>query len=209
MISGLFLGLVDSILSVIRSLGYFGIFLGMAIESSFIPFPSEIVLIPAGALVAKGDLTLVMVFIAGILGSIVGAWISYFLALCLGRRAVDSLIEKYGKFFFLSKKELEKADNYFKKHGEVTIFVARLIPFVRQLISLPAGFAKMKFWRFTLFTALGAGIWTLILISVGFFFGSNAIGSITKIVTGSVIIIAAIITLIYYLVRKKNSNNSS
>lgn len=164
---------IQSLLELVHNLGYLGIFLGMTLESSFFPFPSEAVLIPAGALAAQGRMTIFTSFLMGTLGSVAGAVINYYLALFLGRRTVDSLVDKYGKFLFLNKKKLRKSDKYFDKHGEITIFVARLIPVVRQLISLSAGFLKMNVWRFSLYTALGAGIWSMVLVLVGFFFGTN------------------------------------
>ena len=101
--------ILGSLLLIIKELGYFGIFIGMAIESSFFPFPSEIILIPAGALVAKGHMVFYLVFIAGLMGSIVGAMINYLLALLLGRTAVNILVSKYGKFLFLNEKKLKKS----------------------------------------------------------------------------------------------------
>jgi len=194
-----FSSFVETIISIISQLGYLGIFIGMTIESSFFPFPSEIILIPAGALVARGELNFFLVFISGLLGSITGAWINYFLALFLGRTTIDFLVERYGRFLFINKTKLKETDDYFKKHGEITTFVGRLIFVVRQLISLPAGFARMNFWKFTFFTALGAGIWTAILISVGYFLGSNNVQPVTKTITIILIITALLITLVYAL----------
>lgn len=205
MVLELFPRLVETILLIIGQLGYFGIFVGMVIESSFFPFPSEIVLIPAGALVAKGELNFFLVFLSGLFGSILGAWINYFLALFLGRKTVDIFVDKYGRFLFLTKKSIRKTDIYFKKHGEVTTFVGRLIFVIRQLISLPAGFAKMNFWKFTTFTALGAGIWTAILIYVGYFFGSN-FHPVMKLIGGILLGFGLIITLIYFLTKKEKSD---
>lgn len=194
--------LIQGLLSLIQSLGYIGIFVGMTIESSFFPFPSELILLPAGALIAQGKMSFLAVFVAGILGSVAGAWINYFLALFLGRKAFEALIEKYGQFFLLDKEKLEKTDNYFEKHGEITTFLGRLVFVVRQLISLPAGFSKMNFSRFTLFTALGAGIWTAILILLGMFFGSTA-STHLKWITGILLIISAITSILYYNKKKK------
>ena len=196
--------LITAILSIIKELGYLGILIGMTIESSFFPFPSELILIPAGALVATGEMNFFFVFIAGLFGSLLGAWINYALAFFLGRKTVDFLVDKYGKFLFLNKKKLRKTDLYFDKYGEVTTFIGRLIFVIRQLISLPAGFAKMNFWKFTLFTALGAGIWTAILICVGYFFGSD-VNPITKGITGILLTISFIIILVYALHKKKKS----
>ena len=196
------------LLSIVSQFGYLGIFVGMAVESSFFPFPSEIILIPAGALVAKGEMSFILVFLAGLFGVLIGASFNYILALFLGRTSVDFLIQKYGKLFFISEKKLRKTDIYFKKHGEVTTFVGRLIPGIRQLISLPAGFARMNFSKFILFTALGAGIWNLILIYIGYFFGNN-FELITKnlnIVILFLLVFSLIILLIYFLWKKKNKN---
>ncbi len=195
--------LIETLLLIIKELGYIGIFIGMTIESSFFPFPSEVILIPAGALVARGEMSFFAVFLAGLFGSLTGAWINYFLALFLGRKTVDYLVGKYGKFMFITNKKLKKTDEYFRKHGEVTTFVGRLIFVVRQLISLPAGFSKMNFFKFSLYTALGAGIWTLVLILVGYFFGSAA-QPMMKVITATLLTLSLLITLIYALTRKKN-----
>ena len=195
--------LINSILLIIKDLGYFGIFIGMAIESSFIPLPSEIILIPAGALIMKGEMNFFWVFIAGIFGSLLGAWINYFLAFFLGRKGVDFIVDKYGKFFFIGKKQIKNTENYFNEHGEITIVIGRLLPVVRHLISLPAGFAKMKFSKFSLFTLLGAGIWTLILILVGMFFGSTA-HPILKLIIAAFFFLSLLVMIVYYAIKIKS-----
>jgi len=200
--------IIDSLLLLINSLGYLGIFIGMTIESSFVPFPSELILIPAGALIARGEMSFFPVFFAGLLGSILGALINFYLALLLGRKTVDFLVNKYGEFLFLNKGTLKRTDLYFKKHGEITTFIGRLIPLVRQEISLPAGFARMNLGKFVLFTALGAGIWTAVLIFVGYFFGSNA-QPVLKIITGIILVLSIIFLLAYYLRQKKNNFKDS
>lgn len=161
--------LAQDLVDLIFDWGYLGIFLLMAVESSFIPFPSEIVLIPAGYLAFKGDMSLGMVLGSALGGSMVGAFINYYLALILGRK----ILQKYGKYFFIGENALKKMDNYFEKHGAISTFIGRLIPGIRQLISIPAGLSRMNLGVFSAYTALGAGIWALILIIIGYYIGEN------------------------------------
>jgi membrane protein DedA with SNARE-associated domain len=197
MILELFHNLIEVLLLIIRELGYLGIFIGMTIESSLFPFPSEVILIPAGALIAKGEMTFALVFLAGLGGSLAGALINYFLAMCLGRTAMDLLVSKYGKVFFINREKIKKSDNYFKKYGEITTFIGRLIIGVRQIISIPAGFSRMNIFKFCLFTGLGAGIWTIILIYIGYFFGSDIESSLKILITVILLILSLIIVIIY------------
>ena len=172
---------LDSIAALAPTWGILFIFVFMAIESSFIPFPSEVVMIPAGFLAARGELglgsPLVAVLVAlavGVLGSLAGAYVNYYLALWVGK----PFLEKYGKWFFLKPAALERACEVFNKYGAATTFVCRMVPAIRQLISIPAGIARMPLGSFTLFTALGAGVWTAILVFVGYGLGKTA-GDIT------------------------------
>ena len=211
MILDFFYRLIEILLVFVKDMGYIGIFIGMTIESSFFPFPSEIVMIPAGALIASGEMSFIPVFLAGLLGSLVGALINFFLAFYFGRRTINFLIAKYGKVFFLNERKLEKSDIYFKKHGEITTFIGRLIPVVRQLISLPAGFSKMNIFKFCLFTALGAGIWNLILIYLGYVFGNNSalIKENMNLILLAILLLSAIILVIYLIIRRKKKRNVS
>ena len=154
--------------------GYVAIFVLMAIESSFIPFPSEVIMIPAGFLAARGALSCgtpwldgTLSVVVGLLGSMAGAYVNYFLALKLG----EPFLRKYGKYFFIKPETLDRASEIFRKYGDLATFVCRLLPAIRQLISLPAGLTRMDFRRFTVFTALGAGIWTAILTGIGYYCG--------------------------------------
>ncbi len=163
--------------------GFLLIFIFMTVESSFIPFPSEVVMIPAGFLAYRGSLTthipaldLTLAILIGLAGSMAGAYINYYLSIWLGR----PFLRRYGKYFFLSEQHLDRAEEIFRKYGDLATFVCRLLPAIRQLISIPAGLARMNLGRFTLFTALGAGIWTAILAAVGWYFGHLA-GDMTSL----------------------------
>ncbi len=153
----------------ILDMGYLGIFLLMMIESSFIPFPSEVVLIPAGYLAQQGEMNTFAIFFAAILGSLSGAFINYFGALLIGRR----LLMKFGKYIFISNSAMEKMDAFFQNHGPISTFTGRLIPGIRQLISIPAGLSRMPLLSFSIYTALGAGIWSIVLIALGYILGEN------------------------------------
>lgn len=143
----------------------------MAVESSFIPFPSEIVVPPAAYIASQPDshLNIFLVVLAATIGAIIGALVNYYLALYLGRAIVYRFAgSKLGKFFLLSPEKVAKAEQYFNEKGNISTFVGRLIPGIRQLISIPAGLAKMNMVNFLLYTTLGAGIWNSILALLGY-----------------------------------------
>ena len=163
--------------------GFILIFIFMAVESSFIPFPSEVVMIPAGFLAYRGLLSthlpwldLVLAVVIGLAGSMLGAYINYGLSIWLGR----PFLHKYGKYFFLKEEHLDRAEEIFRKYGDLATFVCRLLPAIRQLISIPAGLSRMNLGRFSFFSALGAGIWTAILALIGWYFGHLA-GNMTAL----------------------------
>ena len=167
---------LDAVAAMAPTWGLVFVFLFMAIESSFVPFPSEVVMIPAGFLAARGELGLggpvpaaVLAVVVGVAGSLAGAYVNYFLALWVGK----PFLERHGKWFFLKPEALRRACEVFNRYGAATTFVCRMIPAIRQLISIPAGIARMPLGAFTLFTALGAGVWTAILTAVGFAIGRS------------------------------------
>jgi membrane protein DedA with SNARE-associated domain len=161
--------IITWIVDTVSSLGYIGIFIMMFLESSFFPFPSEVVMVPAGYLAANGEMNIFIAILAGIIGSLAGAIFNYFLAKKFGR----TFITKYGKFIFFKEETLQKMEDFFEKHGHISTFSGRLIPVIRQYISLPAGLASMNLWKFSLYTSLGAGIWVLILTLLGYLVGNN------------------------------------
>lgn len=164
-----FTEIVNWIVSTVGSLGYPGVFLLMLLESSFIPFPSEVIMVPAGYLAAKGEMDIIVVILCGALGSLVGALINYYLAALLGR----PLLLRYGKFVLFKEETLDKMEDFFKRHGHISTFTGRLIPVLRQYISLPAGMARMHLPTFCFYTTLGAGIWVIILSLLGYFIGEH------------------------------------
>jgi len=167
MLVDLFSRLVDFYLDHI---GYGMVVLLMTIESSFIPFPSEIVIPPAAWRAAEGDLNLIGVILAGIVGSLLGALINYALAASLGRALLYRFAEtRAARFLLIDRKSLERAEGFFRKYGNISTFVGRLIPSVRQLISLPAGLVRMDLKPFLFFTTLGSGIWNVILALLGYY----------------------------------------
>ena len=147
----------------------------MAVESSFIPFPSEIIMIPAAYLaVTEGEMSLPMVVLFGTLGAIIGALVNYGLAWWLGRPIVYKFANsKFGHMCLITERKVVEAEQYFDRHGAVSTFVGRLIPAIRQLISIPAGLAKMKLSTFLLFTFLGAAAWNTVLVALGAVLGKS------------------------------------
>ncbi len=152
------------------NLNYFTIFLLMAIESSFIPFPSEIVVPFAAWKAAEGSLTVTGVMLASTAGAMTGALFNYYFALWLGRPIIYKLADtKLAHWLLIDRNSIEKAENYFVKHGKASTFIGRLVPAVRQLISLPAGLARMNIGTFALFTFIGSTLWNLILAAIGYY----------------------------------------
>ncbi len=152
------------------NLNYFTIFLLMTIESSFIPFPSEIVVPFAAWKAAEGTLTMWGVLLSSTAGAMTGAIINYYLAMWIGRPLFHRIADtKWAHMLLITREGVEKAESYFVRHGKASTFIGRLVPAIRQLISLPAGLARMKMGPFLLFTFLGAAIWNIILALVGYF----------------------------------------
>ncbi|MBQ9254909.1 MAG: DedA family protein [Bacteroidales bacterium] len=196
------------------NLNYGTITLLMAVESSFIPFPSEVVIPPAAykASLDNSDLNIVLVVVFGTLGALIGALINYVLALLIGRPIIYRFADsRLGNMLLLSKEKVVKAEDYFVKHGKISTFVGRLVPAVRQLISIPAGIAKMNIFTFIIFTVLGAGVWNTVLALIGYIAkGQQDIiekysNELSYIILGLAVLFVGY--LLYKGLRKKNKAN--
>jgi membrane protein DedA with SNARE-associated domain len=191
--------IVAFIVKTVGDLGYFGIFAMMFLESSFFPFPSEVVMIPAGYLAFKGEMNFFVAVACGILGSLTGALFNYYLALKLGR----PFLQRYGKYVLLKEESLQKMEAFFAAHGHISTFTGRLLPAVRQYISLPAGLARMNLLVFSTYTSLGAGIWVAILALLGYFIGHNQalISEYLRLITIALVVMLTIIVIFYVRIK--------
>lgn len=197
------------------NLNYVSVTLLMTIESSFIPLPSEIVVPPAAYQACNPDNTalyvtdspvvnILFVLLAACVGAILGALINYFLALCLGRPFIYWFADsKIGHLLMLSGKKIKKAEDYFVEHGNISTFVGRLIPVIRQLISIPAGLAKMNLGHFILYTTLGASLWNIILAFIGYLaHGQQDIINKYNDELSHAIIAIFVVVICYFIIKK-------
>ena len=195
---------INFIIQTVGEWGYAGIFLMMFLESSFFPFPSEVAMIPAGYLAHQGQMSLVLAWCAGTAGSLAGAVFNYYLCYFFGRE----LVLKYGKYVGITKVKMRKFEAFFKRHGEISTFNCRLIPGIRQYISLPAGLAKMNLFKFSLYTTLGAGIWVAILLAVGWYLGKNYDKSAFSHIVVALLAAVGLLTALYIVYVKRLSKKS-
>ncbi len=195
---------INFIVQTVGEWGYAGIFLMMFLESSFFPFPSEVAMIPAGYLAHQGQMSLVLAWCAGTAGSLAGAVFNYYLCYFFGRE----LVLKYGKYVGITKVKMRKFEAFFKRHGEISTFNCRLIPGIRQYISLPAGLAKMNLFKFSLYTTLGAGIWVAILLAVGWYLGKNYDKDSFSHIVVALLAAVGLLTALYIFYVKRLSKKS-
>lgn len=197
--------LTEWLVNTIGSMGYTGIISLMFLESSFFPFPSEVVMPPAGYLAWKGEMSLTLVLISGIAGSLLGALFNYWVAVKFGR----PFFLRYGKYFFISPESIQKADDFFKKHGHISTLVGRLLPVIRQYISLPAGIARMPMKTFMLFTTIGAGSWVFVLTFAGYLLGEHQelLKEYLHVITLGCVAAAFIIGGAYYVFIKRRKKS--
>ncbi|PFH87946.1 DedA family protein [Bacillus sp. AFS088145] len=161
------------IIETMDTFGYLGIFLLIALENIFPPIPSEVILTFGGFMTTESSLSKLGVIFFSTLGSIIGAIILFWIGTLLDIKTLEKIVERWGHFLRLTKKDVHKADEWFSKYGVWTVFFCRLIPLIRSLISIPAGMARMNFWIFLLFTTLGSLIWNTILVLVGASVGAS------------------------------------
>ncbi|EAH8200877.1 DedA family protein [Campylobacter lari] len=193
--------IVDFLLALAKDWGYWGIIFLMFVESSFFPFPSEVVMIPAGYLAHQNELNFWLCLLCGTFGALLGALLNYYLCYFLGRE----VLLKICKYFGVNEAKFAQFEAFFNKHGEISTFSGRLIPGLRQYISLPAGLARMNLKKFIFYTSLGAGIWCLILLILGYVLGKNEdlIKEYLHFVIIACIIFATMIVAIYIYIQKR------
>jgi membrane protein DedA with SNARE-associated domain len=197
----MFYSLVVWLSNTVGQWGYPGIVMLMALESSFFPFPSEVVIPPAAYLAAGGKMNIGMVILCGTFGSLLGAVFNYWIARKFGR----PFFVKYGRYLLVSPKSLEKADRFFERHGHISTFVGRLLPGIRQYISLPAGLARMNIFVFCVASVLGAGIWVSVLAGMGYWFGRNEQIVLQNLRWVTLILVAGCGLLVFFYWRKWQS----
>jgi membrane protein DedA with SNARE-associated domain len=193
--------LIAWILTTVGQWGYTGIFILMAIESTVLPVPSELVLIPAGYLAYQGKMNFIAIVLAGTFGSLAGALVNYYFALWVGR----PFLERWGRYFFVRPELLHKTDAFFGRHGHISTFTGRLLPGIRHLISLPAGLTRMSLSTFSFYTCLGAGIWSLVLTGLGYSIGGNEalIKEYLPWVTAAVVGLVVMLLALYWWIQAR------
>lgn len=199
--------LVHWLLETIGSMGYPGIFLLMAMESSLLPVPSELVMPPAGYLASQGRMSMILAILSGTVGSLAGAYANYFLSRYLGR----PLILKYGKYVLIPPDKFERVERFFLRHGEVSTFLGRLLPVIRHLISIPAGLAGMNHLKFSLYTLAGAGIWCTVLTWIGYLLGEkrDLVMEYSHKALWWVILFCVVVLAVYVVVHRRNLKKDS
>ena len=198
---------INWLVESIGAMGYPGIFMLMAMESSVIPIPSELIMPPAGYLAQAGQMNMLIAILCGTFGSLFGAYVNYFAAHYLGR----PLILRYGRYVWITEEKFMKVETFFLKHGEISTFIGRLLPVVRHLISLPAGLAGMNHLKFSLYTLLGAGIWVTTLTWIGYFIGSNQalIMQYSHHALYGVLVLSAVLIAVYVKLQPKREKQGT
>jgi membrane protein DedA with SNARE-associated domain len=199
--------IISSITSLVSSFGYYGIFIAAFVETIFPPIPSEVIFPLAGFVSFKSNFSYLETFLmsfSGALGATIGSIIIYFLSYKIGRKAII----KIGKYVFVSQKKIEKAEYWFQKYGIYAVFLGRMAPGIREIISIPAGISKMDFKKFVIFTFIGSFIWSTLLVFAGYYFGNSwesfsaSLQNVFPIITLILLLVIAI-SLIYFFFKKR------
>ena len=198
---------------LIAAIGYPGIVIVMAIENIFPPIPSELVLPFAGSLSAQGEMNFWLAVAAGTAGSLIGAVVLYAVGYFAREAGIRCLIARYGKYLFVSEKDLDRAAEWFERYGEAIIFFGRLIPIIRSIISVPAGYTRMNPVRFIIYTLLGTTLWNLILAYAGRLLGENwenilDLMDTYQYATLAVLVLAVLSFLTWRIVKRRQSSES-
>ncbi len=184
----------------VHQFGYAGIFIMSLLESTFVPIPGEVTMIPAGVLVQQGHMNFFVVVFLATLGALAGSLANYYLAYYLGRR----FFYNYGKYFFFTHDKIDKLDKFFSSHGDISTFTGRLLPGVRHFIAFPAGLGHMDLKKFCIYTTLGSGIWMTILTTVGYLIGDNKelVHRYLPYVT-AVVVVLVVFGVVFYIKKKR------
>ncbi len=198
------------ILAIMAKFGYFGIVFAMFAENVFPPIPSEVIMPAAGFAVAKGDLSLILVILAGTMGCVIGALPLYYLGSLFDEKRLVAFTNKYGKYLFVKSDDVLASSRWFDKHGKKAIFFGRMVPGIRSLISIPAGMNKMPILAFMTLTALGSSIWITVLTLAGYHFGNNYEIIETMLAPYSkIFLVLAMVIIIGWFVKRRISNLSN
>lgn len=186
---------VTWLVELVHELGYIGIFIMTFVESTFVPIPAEVTMIPAGYLVHQGHMQFIPALVASIIGTVGGSYFNYWIAKKYGR----DLFIRYGKYLMMTPAKLTKLENFFYEHGAVSTFTGRLIPGLRHYISFPAGLARMNLNKFILYTGLGGGIWMSVLLGLGYYIGENQelVMSYLPMAKGGIIGLVVVVAVFY------------
>ena len=196
-------------MGIISSTGYFGIVLLVCVENLFPPIPSEVIMPLAGYMVTQGQLSFVAIIAAGTAGSVLGALPLYYLGRKLGGERLKEFADKYGRWLTLSRRELERAERWFERHGAAAVFFCRLIPGLRSLISIPAGIGMMKLTPFLAYTTIGTALWTTLLVYLGYFLGSHFSEAGDYLDPVSWLVLGAIVLLYFVRVMRHKGDKAS
>lgn len=191
----------------VHQFGYFGIFIMTFLESTFVPIPSEVTMVPAGFLVQQGHMNFFVVVSTATAGALAGSLFNYYLAYYLGRK----FFYNYGKYFFFTHDKIDKIDKFFSNHGDISTFSGRLIPGVRHFIAFPAGLGHMDMKKFCIYTTLGSGIWMTILTLLGYLIGDNKemVHHYIPYISGALLVAVVILVTLYISHHRKKARSKN